>query len=378
MKILIVATKPPWPPRDGGRLVLQTTVDALIAAGHEIALVAPVDPDAPAGLPAFATCVSARRRSWLAAALDAVRHGQALTVARHRSAEVADAVAHLIDTWRPDVVHAEQLQAFANVPARDVPLVLRMQNVESSLWQQVAQARRSARWLAPEARRLRRDEARAIATAARTVALTARDAKALREIGGRDVDALAPPFPTSLPAAPPVRGEPAVALSGSAGWWPNRQGTRWFLDGAMPHLRRLCPGVRVHVYGGERVECEGVEWHRAPDDAQDAFPAGAIAAVPLLIGSGIRMRILEAWARGLPVVATPVAAAGLDVVAGRELLVADTPAAFAQAIAEAAADAALRAQLVEAGRAYLAAHHDPLRQAHALAAAHASARTLRA
>lgn len=380
MRILIVATKPPWPPRDGGRLVLATTIDGLLAAGHDVALVAPTDVEARPETPPLAMLdlVYIARRGWFSSALGAFANGRALTVERHTLSEVISAIGGAIAQFRPDVVHAEQLQTIANIGAalvHRVPLLLRMQNVESSLWQQTAQARRSWRWLAFEARRLRIEEASAFALA-HVVAMTERDAAALREIGGRDAAAVAPAFPAALPPGARVAGAPAVAVAGSAGWWPNRQGTRWLLDGVMPVLAYACPGARVHVYGGERIDCAGVDWHVAPDDARDAFPAGAIAAVPLLIGSGIRMRILEAWARGLPVVATSVAAAGLDVASGRELIVADTPAAFAQAIADIAADAALAARLVDAGRAYLARHHDPATQTRALVAQYASARTL--
>lgn len=380
MRILIVATKPPWPPRDGGRLVLATTVDGLVAAGHDVALVAPADVDERPDAPPLALVERVRvaRRGWLSSAFGAFSSGRALTVERHAHDAVSAAVAAAIARFKPDVVHAEQLQAIANAGpalARRVPLLLRMQNVESSLWHQTAQARRLWRWLAFEARRLRRDETAASASA-HVVTLTRRDAAALREIGGRDVVAVPPAFPAELPAGARVAGAPAVAVAGSAGWWPNRQGTRWLLDEVMPLFARTCPGGRVHVYGGERVARAGVDWHAAPDDARDAFPAGAIAAVPLLIGSGIRMRILEAWARGLPVVATSVAAAGLDVASGRELIVADTPAAFAQAIADLAADATLATRLADAGRAYLARHHDPAAQTRALVAQYASARTL--
>jgi glycosyltransferase involved in cell wall biosynthesis len=81
---------------------------------------------------------------------------------------------------------------------------------------------------------------------------------------------------------------------------------------------------------------EGVETHPAPADSREAFAPGAILVVPLRIASGIRMKILEAWARGLPVVATPEAAAGLEAEDGRELLLAERhdPAAVSRRLLE--------------------------------------------
>jgi glycosyltransferase involved in cell wall biosynthesis len=378
MKILVVATKPPWPPHDGGRLVLWLTLQALAAAGHALHLIAPVDADDvdPAALAHLRTVctpqlIPLRPHGWAAAAWHAAREGSALSLARHRHAAVAAAVAARIADWRPDIVHAEQLQALGNCDAAfgaGARVVLRMQNVESSLWRLLAQARPLLPLLAYEARRLRAAEARLLRRVAATVTLTGDDAAALRTIAPQaaaNIVAVAPPFPAELPAGPRVAGEPALVLAGSAGWWPNRQGLDWFLADVAPRLRDSA-GLRLHVFGGGTPSQRDVVAHAAPADSAAAFPDGAIAAVPLLTGSGIRMRILEAWARGLPVVATRVAAAGLAVESGRELLIADSAGAFAQAVQRLQADPALRAQLIANGRAYLRRQHEPAACAAAL------------
>lgn len=377
VRILVVATKSPWPPRDGGRLALWLTLQALRDAGHALTLVAPVSSDAEASPPAplREVCepmlVPCAPRGWAAAAMHAAFSGTATTVARHRHAAVERAVAQVIASWRPDVVHVEQLQALAHglasARAARVPVVLRMQNVESALWQQVAAARRWWWPLRGEAARLRADERRAMASCAHTVALTEVDADVLRGVAaGTDavVTALPPPFPPRWPCAASVAGIPALVLAGSAGWWPNRAATAWFLDAVAPALHAALPGATMHVFGGDvrarrddRVGRTRLHHHAAPDDAADAFPEGAIALVPLHIGSGIRMRILEAWARGLPVIATSVAAAGLRVQSGRELLIADSAEAMVDAVRRLANEPARAAALVDAGRAYLARHH---------------------
>jgi hypothetical protein len=372
MNLLVVATKSPWPPRDGGRLALWLTLQGLAEAGHAVALISPVEvgDDSEAMQTALRsvcepTLVPVARRSWPAAALDSVRTGHALTVSRHRHRAVQAAVARHIAISPPDIVHVEQLQALANCTAAQaagIPVVLRMQNVESSLWQQVARARWRSRGLLFEAHRLRTDERRAIAVCARTIALTQADADALRDLAATSdrarIVAIPPPFPTHLPAAPATHGAPALVLAGSAGWWPNRAGTQWFVDTVAPALRAALPGATIHIHGGDPIAREGIVWHAAPDDATEAFPDGAIAIVPLHIASGIRMRILDAWARGLPVIATTTAAAGLDVVPGRELLIADSTGAMVDAVRKLTAEPALAPALVASGRAFLAQHHD--------------------
>jgi glycosyltransferase involved in cell wall biosynthesis len=199
-----------------------------------------------------------------------------------------------------------------------------------------------------------------------TVALTEPDAARLRELaGGRaDLVAIPPPFPAALPPGEiHLPGDPPLVLLGSGGWLPNRDATRWFLAEAWPEVRRDLPGAILHLYAG-RAERPGnlpagVEPHPPPADSRDAFAPGSILAVPLRIGSGIRMKILEAWARGVAVVATPQAAAGLQAEDGRELLLAEDGPGFAAAVGRLASEPGLRERLLAAGRRSLAAHHDP-------------------
>jgi glycosyltransferase involved in cell wall biosynthesis len=99
--------------------------------------------------------------------------------------------------------------------------------------------------------------------------------------------------------------------------------------------------------------------HGPPDKSIEAFPRNGIVVVPLRVASGVRMKILEAWSRGLPVVATPEAAAGLKVKAGNELLIARNAQDFTEALAALASLPALRKSLLHAGRTMLREKHAP-------------------
>jgi glycosyltransferase involved in cell wall biosynthesis len=159
----------------------------------------------------------------------------------------------------------------------------------------------------------------------------------------------------------------------ASGWFPNRDGAGWFCRTCWPHVRAQCPRAVLHLFGRVPGIRSGptVVVHEPPVDSREAFSPEAILAVPLRIASGVRVKILEAWARGVPVVATPQAAAGLAAHGGQELLIVQDPPEFARAIGRLPADRSFARASVEAGRALLGARHDPLRVAERLASIYA-------
>jgi hypothetical protein len=401
VNILFVATKAPWPPVDGGRLLLGRTLAGLAEAGHRATLVAPVDPagfdlqKVKEALSAWCTprLVPAAPASPFAALLRAGCSGMPLSIARHTLASVRREVARCLAAERFDLVHAEQLQALAQAaPAVScrLPVVLRAQNVESDLWREAA--RRRGGWrgalLAVEARRLARWEGEAVRRAAVTLALTAEDAARLSALagpggpGGRGdrgdrIGVVRAPFP-ELPAAAGERlaGEPAVAVLGSRGWVPNEDGVAWFLAEVWPAVAAALSGAILHLFGAapHGPLPPRVVLHPAPRESTEAFRPGAVLAVPLRIASGVRMKILEAWARGVPVVGTPAALAGLEAVDGREALVASEAASFVRAFTRLQEEPGLAARLAAEGRQARRERHDPAQVTADLLAAYAAAR----
>ncbi len=394
-KLLWIATKPPWPPRDGGRLLQLRTLEALVARGVDVTLVAPVaQPDGAARAAALEEhlaprcrvhLVRLRRRSWSGAAVAGLLAGLPVGVARHRSPEVVRAVRERVAADRFDAVHVEQLQALpqaAPALSRGLPVVLRAQNVESDLWSQ-AVGRRSLRLLPArlDGRRLARWEGAAVRRVAATTALSEQDAEHLRALahGGGRVEVVRAPFPARLPAGEPLPGRPAVVVLGGGGWLPNREGVDWFASAVWPALLRRSPQAVLHLYGAPwRPSLPGrIVVHPHLEDSRAAFPEGGVLMVPLRIASGVRMKILEAWARGVPVVATPEAVAGLGCVDGRELRVRDTVEGISAAVAEVAERPDLAAALVAGGRRLLCQRHDPARIAAELCGLYAGVGTRR-
>jgi polysaccharide biosynthesis protein PslH len=137
---------------------------------------------------------------------------------------------------------------------------------------------------------------------------------------------------------------------------PNVDGVLYFLREIWPQIAQDRPQARCRIVGlnppesvralaGARVEVTG-----PVDDIRVALASAAVVVVPLRLGSGTRLKIIEAWAMARPVVSTTLGAEGIDGVPERDLLIADDPRAFARAVVRVLDDPALGARLGAAGR----------------------------
>jgi glycosyltransferase involved in cell wall biosynthesis len=113
----------------------------------------------------------------------------------------------------------------------------------------------------------------------------------------------------------------------------------------------------LHVFGKTGGVRGRIHPHPPPAESETVFNRDSALVVPLRVGSGVRMKILEAWARGVPVVATSVAARG-TAIRSDELLIADDASAFDQAI-ETLLSTHDRDRVVQCASEHLRRHHDP-------------------
>ncbi|WP_375396526.1 glycosyltransferase family 4 protein [uncultured Sphingomonas sp.] len=168
-----------------------------------------------------------------------------------------------------------------------------------------------------------------------------------------------------LPVAPDEHGA-RVLFVGHLGYQPNVQGLIHFLDDAWPLIVARLPRARLDVVGmypeadlAKRLHQAGARLHANVPTVEPFYVDCGLVIAPILLGSGTRIKILEAMAYGRAVVATTVGAEGLGVVSGRDALIADTMPAFADAVVRLAQDAELRATLVENGRRLQQARYSP-------------------
>ncbi len=168
------------------------------------------------------------------------------------------------------------------------------------------------------------------------------------------------------PGDPSRRDPRRLLYFGKLDYLPNVDAIEWFSREIFPAIRERIPGCTLDIAGAgatgavEEIvrNVPGVHVLGRLDDVRPALAAAGVVVVPLRIGGGTRLKIVEALAMACPLVSTAIGAEGLDLEAGRDLLVADSPPAFAQAVERLVADRALAASLGERGRATVSAHYD--------------------
>ena len=156
-----------------------------------------------------------------------------------------------------------------------------------------------------------------------------------------------------------VREPDRLVLSGNLGYFPNVDAAIWFVHEVLPLLQAQRPRVEIDLVGARPAAAlrrlarnrPGVRLVGPVANMPLHLSRAAVAVVPMRAGSGQQMKILEAMGCGTPVVATSLAAAGLDAVAGRDLLVADDAQGFAEAVSSLLGDPDLAARLARDARA---------------------------
>ena len=169
-------------------------------------------------------------------------------------------------------------------------------------------------------------------------------------------------FPNSVPfrGVPDVMEEDVIAFSGNFDYHPNQNAVAWFARHVWPGIAAAHPSLKWRLIGmnPESVlplvrHLPRVEWTGGVADAVEELARARVVVVPLLSGSGTRLKIIEAWAAARPVLSTPIGAEGLQT----DNLSLAPPAEFATALERLLNDGQLRNVLASRGRACFEQHH---------------------
>jgi len=266
-------------------------------------------------------------------------------VTSHYSQPYRDAVRDSLAEFRPDLVICEWTPYAAYVKGlRSIKKLLSTHNVEADIWQRYweNETNMARRWYIGEQwRKVKRFESAALSWVDAAMAVSDLDCARLAKgcprlrmavvTNGVDLDYFHP-----LPQ--PAQREHLV-FTGSMDWRPNQDAARYFVREILPLLKQVRAELECTFVGRnpptdiERLtDIPGVHITGTVDDVRPYVERAAVYIVPLRIGGGSRLKILEALAMGRAVVSTTVGAEGLDVVHDKHLLLADDPRTFAHCV----------------------------------------------
>jgi glycosyltransferase involved in cell wall biosynthesis len=177
-----------------------------------------------------------------------------------------------------------------------------------------------------------------------------------RELGGTD-RVFVVPNGFALPKQTPVRRPatpPRIGFVGNFQYKPNRQGIGWFINRVWPLILKVMPQTRLRLVGnGSENEpwrtCQNADGLGWIADLEGEMATWSLAIVPVFVGGGTRVKIPAAFSRKCPMVSTALGAYGYEVVAGRDLLIADSVEDFASSCLRILQDAAEGERLAESG-----------------------------
>jgi hypothetical protein len=291
------------------------------------------------------------------------------SAAYFHSTRLARTIRRLLGERRFDLifVHCSSVAHYV-AHVRDVPKILDFGDMDSQKWFEYANYKPfplslGYRW---EGWRLQAEERRLARKFDFCTATTRAEWETLTSYG---VDTPSDWFPNGVDAqvftpSPEPYDPDAICFIGRMDYYPNQHGMFWFCERVLPLLRERRPGVKLAIVGADPPpavrklgELPGVTVTGSVPKVQPYATRSALTVAPLAIARGTQNKILEAMAMGVPVVASRVAAGGVDAVAGEHLLVADTPEQYRDAILRVLEDPAERARLAVAGRARVLSHH---------------------
>ncbi len=375
LRILWLSHFVPYPPK-GGCFQRSYNLIAQTARRHDVHLIAmrpkaaaapDADTEARAALLQHCRSVTlldisaATRPAALARrAFTSALTGQSLTVTLFESPEMRRLVRNAQAT--ADVVHLDSISLAGYLPdVANRPTLMTHHGAESFMIRRrignehsvVRKAFFAAEWLT-----LRRAERRACPRVGVNVVMSDLDGRIMQEIAPASYRVVENGVDVAFFQPLPVMDGQSLVFAGRLDQYSNRDGIVHFMEAAWPLLTARHPDARITIVGSNPPEHLRTLAARDPrievtgfvDDVRPFFARATAAICPIRDGGGTRIKVLDALAQGKPLIATTIGCEGLDVVPDRDVLIGDTPEAFAAQIGRVFEDATLRASLARQGR----------------------------
>ena len=355
MKILLLCNKPPYPASEGGPMAMNSIITGLLEAGHQVKILAinsekynvketdiPDEYKKKTGIELIDVDLDIRP---LKAFLNLFTK-RSYHVERFISKEFREKLIEVLEKEQFDVIQLEMLYMAPYVDDirahSKATIVLRAHNVEHKIWERIAKETKFfvKRWYINHlAKTLKEYELNALETVDGIAAITRKDAAFFRKYCSKPIiDIPYGVYPEQFKPNSEIEGRPKFYHIGSMNWMPNEEGIRWFIDEVLPKTVEKVPDFVYHLAGRNMPEWlttlkdPHVNVIGEVPDAMEFVANHDVAIVPLLSGSGIRIKIIESMAMGKTVITTRVGAEGILYDEEVNVIIAENKAKMVEAI----------------------------------------------
>jgi glycosyltransferase involved in cell wall biosynthesis len=356
MKILQLANKVPYPPKDGGSIATFAMSKGFRELGHDVTVLAMstskhpvVEEDIPQEIRdkiRFILVDVDTRLCPFRAMKNLLFSRMPYNAERFVSKTYGDRLAQLLIGEEFDIIQLEGLYLAPYVPLirelSEAKVVMRSHNIEHEIWQRTVRQRKGLTRLYTSiiASRVKKMELDCLDYYDATVPITERDAAILQSFGS-DIPTHVAPTGINMGDFGKYQGEaeyPSVFHIGALDWSPNQEGLDWFMNKCWKKLHKKYPELRFYIAGRNAPESikninePNVIFLGEVEDAYAFMKSKAVMVVPLLSGSGMRIKIIEGMALGKSIVSTSIGAEGIAVNPGQDIILADDPQKFTAGI----------------------------------------------
>ncbi|MBS1647014.1 MAG: glycosyltransferase [Bacteroidetes bacterium] len=377
MRILQITNKPPYPPNDGSSIAVYNMACGLLNNGVELTLLCintkkHFKPDTEVETSfkekSRYTSVYKNTDTSFLGALFNLFSSQSYFVSRFYFIEMEQKIQALLQEKNFDIIQLESIFLGNYIPVikkySQAKIVVRTHNVEHLIWERMIENTSGflkKTYLRLQTKRLKKLELQVLNQVEAIVPITAIDAAYFQKWG---IHKPCHVSPTGLQLQQYKRDEVekipfSIFHFGSMDWLPNEEAVLWFIHQVWDKVVQKIPNATFHIIGkgmSEKIKMltkPGVVVVGQAAHAKNVYSRYTVMVVPLLSGSGMRIKMIEGMAYANAIVSTSVGAEGIAVTNKKNCLLADTPDAFADAVIQLLSEEPLRKQIQQEARIFV-------------------------
>jgi len=350
MKIIQISPRTPYPPTNGGEIVAYNTIKYLSMRGHDIILISITDKKKKIPeLEKYCSWIPIQKytKTTIVGLLSNLFSKKPYTISKYHSNEARRAVLKILTKVNVDLVHLDGLHvvyygAFIKQKL-DLPIVLREHNIEAKIMGRFYKNQYNPfvkLYAYFQYKKLYRYEAKASEIFDRCFMITKKDEKLIKQMNPKAKTAvITSGVDTSYFSPIEIEEEPySITSVASMDWLPNIESILWFHNRILPQVKEEIPQAKLYIVGKNPPSCirklknEDVVVTGFVEDIRNYIAKCQVFIVPLRTGSGMRIKILTALAMRKAIVSTSVGCEGIEIIDGKNILIADAPEDFAQKI----------------------------------------------